>query len=358
MEEMDKKVTKGEAYLCPSCSGQLTYNPLESKLYCEYCGYSEDVVGENSTVEYDFTDATIDNSWNDEVKIFKCTNCDAENVVSVKEICYKCPFCGSSQITEIDELPGIKPHRVLSFTISKDNAHKSYINKIKRNIFVPSKIKKMKIDVALTGVYLPVWTFDTDTESRYSGRLGKTYVTSVGSGKNRRTVVKTRWYPISGNQNSKFDDLLVSAGSKVTSKELSALEPFDTNNSYLYNQKYLAGFVAEHYTLKLDVAWDNAKIKVDNAIKQKILSHYIYDKIGYLNVSSVYKNLQYKYVLIPVWIGVFKHKNKNYRFIVNGTNENKLYAKVPLSALKITLFVLGVIGFIALLFILFFILSE
>lgn len=358
MDEMDKKVTKGEEYLCPSCSGQLTFNPLESKLYCEYCGYSEEVVGETSTVEYDFDDASDDNSWKDEAKIFKCSSCDAENVVSIKEICYTCPFCGSNQVTEVDELPGIKPHRVLSFTISKDNASNSYIKKIKRNIFVPSKVKKMKIDVTLTGVYLPVWAFDTDTESRYSGRLGKTYVTHVGSGKNRRTVVRTRWYPISGNQDCTFDDLLVNAGSKVSSKELTSLEPFDTNNSYLYNQKYLAGFVAEHYTLKLDTAWGNAKIKVDKAIKQKILSHYVYDKIGYLNVSSVYKNLQYKYVLVPVWIGVFKHNNKNYRFIVNGTNDKKIVASLPMSALKITLFVLGMIGIFALIFLLLILFGE
>lgn len=330
-----------DQYKCPECEADLKFDPRDSMLKCEYCGYEEEVLEDKENVEFDFTQGLQqEESWNDETKTFKCSQCDSLNVVSINEICHICPFCGSTQITETEELPGIKPHRVVSFTIDSKKAEESYKLKIKKNIFVPSKVKKMQdIKLNISGVYLPVFTFDTNTSSKYAGRLGKTYVTTVGSGKNRRTVTRVRWFSVKGTKNLTFDDLLVNSGKKITQNELNKIEPFDTNNAYNYNNKYLASFIAEHYSLNLDDSWKYAKVKIDNVIKQEILSDYIHDRVAYLNVLSDYQDIKYKYVLVPVWIGVFKYNNKSYRFLVNGTNESRMHAKVPYSLLRITLFV-------------------
>lgn len=338
-----------EEYKCPSCNADLVYNPTDSTLVCEFCGYTEKVIGEESDVEYDFDDINVsEEDWSHETKIMRCDNCGAESVVSVTEICHKCAFCGSNQITQTNELPGIKPHRVVSFKINKEEAENAYKQKIKKCIFTPNAVKKMKISLVSTGVYLPVWTFDTNTESHYSGRLGKTYTRKVGSGKNARYVTSVRWFRISGIENVVFDDELVNAGKKINANEMKRLEPFDTNHSFVYDKKYLASFVAEHYTLKVKDAFNIAKNRMKSIIEKEILSNYIYDRYGYLNVSTSYNDLKYKYVLIPVWIGVFTYKNKKYRYLVNGTNSKRIVAKLPLSGLKITLFIFGIIFIIML----------
>ena len=257
--------------------------------------------------------------------------------------------CSSWRQTLKITIPGIKPHSVVSFTIDKTKADDAYRRKIKNNIFVPRAVKKMNIQLITSGVYLPVWSFDTDSSSVYSGMLGKTYTTTVGSGDNKRVVTRVRWYPIAGKQELFFDDVLVNSGKKITSTELRKLEPFDTNNAYLYEQKYLAGFVAEHYTIKLNSAWNTCQVRMKEEIKRKILSRYIYDRIGYLHVNTNFQDIKYKYVLVPVWIGVFKYGKKNYHFLVNGTNDKRLYAKLPLSGLKIFFFVVGIIALVILL---------
>jgi DNA-directed RNA polymerase subunit RPC12/RpoP len=346
----EKNNVNGAEFLCPECGGQLTFNPNDSTIVCSYCGFKEDVVGDATNVEYDFENAELDEeNWTDETIVYRCHSCDAENVVSKNDICNICPFCGSNQVIQTDEIPGIKPHSVVSFTIDKDKADDAYRRKIKKNIFVPRAVKKMNIQLTTSGVYLPVWSFDSNSFSVYSGMLGKTYTTTVGSGDKKRVVTRVRWYPIAGKHNLFFDDLLINSGKKITSTELKKLEPFDTNNAYLYEQKYLAGFVAEHYTVKLNSAWNSCQIRMKERIKSEILSRYIYDRIGYLHVNTNFEDIKYKYVLVPVWIGVFKYGKKNYRFLVNGTNEKRLYAKLPQSALKIFFFVLGIIAIVILL---------
>ena len=352
MEENNK--VKGEQYICPECGSQLIFNPIDSTIHCEYCGFKEEVVGDATNVEFDFDNyENNEEDWSKETIIYRCHQCDAENVVSINEICNVCPFCGSNQIIQSDEIPGIKPHRIVSFTIDKNKADDAYRLKIKRNIFVPRVVKKMQIKLLTSGVYLPVWSFDANSSSRYSGMLGKTYTVTVGSGKNKRTVVKVRWFPISGTQEMFFDDLLVNSGCKISSSELLKLEPYDTNNAYQYDKKYLAGFTAEHYTLKLNSAWDHSQVRMKEHIKTKILSKYIYDRIGYLNINTNYDGIKFKYVLIPVWIGVFNYNKKAYRFLVNGTNEKRIFAKLPLSPIKISLFVVGLIAILLLLVFLF-----
>ena len=201
--------------------------------------------------------------------------------------------------------------------------------------------------VTICGVYLPLWTFDTKTFSSYRGRLGKHYTKVVGSGKKRRTVTRTRWYSISGNINVNFDDLLVNAGKQITQKEIESLSPFSTNDSFEYEKKFLAGFSAEHYQLSLKDGWDTAKILMLPIIERNILNRYRYDVKGEIIIQPNYYDNKYKYVLVPIWIGNYTYKKKNYRFLVNGET-GKLTGKAPVSALKVTLTILFAILLIGL----------
>ncbi len=348
---LDEENRLAEDYSCPNCNAPIEFNPSKSVLHCEYCGFEMSLTGEKSQEEHDFYEGNVDDSeWNKDVKVVKCENCGANNVVDSSEISLKCPFCGSNQVVDTEELAGIKPHRVIPFKIDEVLVKNNYQKWLKKKFFVPSKVKKEIPKLKLQGVYLPVWTFDTDSFSTYDGRLGKYYTRTVGSGKNRRTVTEVRYFHINGTKKVVFDDIVISAGSKISQTEINAISPFDTNNAFVYDKRYLAGFSSEHYVVRLQKGWDSAKLVMNTKIKNSILSGYHYDVVSYINIQSSFQNIKYKYVLIPIWIGVYLYANKTYRFIANGET-GKVSGKSPTSVLKVTSLVLLIIAIVIILYI-------
>ena len=336
---LDVDNCKTEDYSCPSCGAPLSYLPEKGALHCEYCGLEITLDGKAGKEENDFFEGTKeDNSWGEETKVVHCDNCGANNIVDTNAISITCPFCGSNQVVETNELVGIKPHRVIPFQISESNTKQNYSLWIKKKFFVPSKVKKNIPKLVLRGVYLPIWTFDSNTFSIYDGKLGKHYTRTVGSGKNRRTITEVRYFYVRGSKQVTFDDLIVNAGSKISQSEINAISPFNTNNSYEYDKRYLAGFSSEHYVVRLNMGWDNAKIRMNAIIKREILRGYNHDVVSYLNVNTTFNSIKYKYVLIPIWIGTYKYANKDYRFISNGET-GKITGKVPISIAKVSILI-------------------
>ena len=60
--------------------------------------------------------------------------------------------------------------------------------------------------------------------------------------------------------------------------------------------------------------------EMDENIRRGILSNYIYDRFGYLNVSTSHNGVTYKYVMLPVYVGNYRYNKKAYNFYVNGEN--------------------------------------
>lgn len=339
---IDQANTKVESYNCPNCDAALKYKPETQVLYCEYCDYQLKIKGYVGKYEHDFFKRSKDHqNWKDETKVVHCDNCGANTIVDNGSMSFICPFCGSTSVIETTELPGLRPDRVIPFKISQKTILSNYQNWLKRKFYVPKKVKKQIPSLKLRGVYLPIWTFDSNTISKYDGRLGKHYTRTVGSGKNRRTVTETRYFHINGELDLSFDDIIINAGKKINQREIDKLKPFITNDSFLYTKSYLVGFSAEHYTISLEDGWKSSQIIMKDKIKSKVLSKYNYDVISYLNIDTSYEEVLYKYVLIPVWIGSYRYKKKTYRFLSNGEN-GVITGKHPISALKI-LFTISII---------------
>jgi DNA-directed RNA polymerase subunit RPC12/RpoP len=354
MEHQEEFVEKvdNNTYKCPECGAPMQYDPESSSLKCDYCNQIINLEKVFSDREIDFySESNDDLSWQKENQLIRCASCGNENVISKKEMSTVCPFCGSKQVISYDEIPGIKPNRVIPFKLSSDDAITVYRKKIKKKFFAPRKVKKMYLDLVVNGVYIPSWTYDSDTFSTYTGRLGKRYTVTVGSGKNKRTVTKIRWYDISGTNLSSFDDVLINSGKSISQEDLNKISPFNTNDSIVFEEGYLAGFKAEHYTKDVKSGFDSAQYIMEQRIRYAILSRYNYDVIGDLNIDTRYSRVSYKYVLLPVWFGILDYNNKKYRFIVNGET-GKLKAKYPKSILKILLTVFGIIAIVALLLLL------
>lgn len=328
-----------EIYKCPSCGANLKYDAENSGMKCEYCGFELNMSGEISDVENDFLSLEKHPKWGENVQIAVCKNCGSNNIITSSTISFNCPFCNSPTIISIEEFEGLKPDRVIPFKIDVKIANENYKKWLKKKFFAPNNIKKDIPNPINNSIYVPSWTYDSESFSEYKGRLGKHYTVTVGSGKNRRTVTRTRWFRISGVHKKNIDDILICSGNKISQKELDKIAPFDTNNSFVFDDRYLAGHSAEHYIIDVQDGWNNAKVIIKEQIKREILNKYIYDVVDYLNFTPVYTNIKYKYVVLPIWLSHFTYKNKVYHYMSNGET-GKISGSYPLSVWKILLTIL------------------
>ena len=205
-----------------------------------------------------------------------------------------------------------------------------------------SAIKKNIPNPTNNSIYIPTWTYDSQSFSEYKGRLGKRYTVTVGSGKNRHTVTKIRWYRISGVHQKNIDDIVICSGDKIKQEQLDKIQPFDTNNSFVFDDRFLSGHTAEHYNITVQEGWKSAQEIISQQIKAEILSKYHYDVVDYLKFNPVYTNIKYKYVVLPIWLSSYVYKNKKYHYLVNGET-GKIEGNYPKSIWKILFTVLAFI---------------
>lgn len=68
-------------------------------------------------------------------------------------------------------------------------------------------------------------------------------------------------------------------------------------------------------------------------------------------MKTVYRNITYKYLMLPVWMSSFVYKGKVYQFMVNGQT-GKVSGKAPISPIRVAIAILigiVIIGLLAVL---------
>ena len=330
-----------ETEKCPSCGSNMVFDPEGQCLSCPHCGTKVQFEKGDTAKELDLSSALgKDRQWNaEEAVVFSCDNCGAKVVLKAGQTAKLCPFCGTAHVRKTEELAGLKPNGLIPFSFGEEKAVEYSKTWAKKRFFAPRKFKKHLTAENVNGVYVPCFTFDSHTTSYYEGRIGTTHTRTVGSGKNRRTETYTVWRNISGTYYDDFNDVLITAGSKLDQQKLDKIRPYDTDAGKVYEENYLLGFMAYQYDEGLDGCWDKAKGVIDKELRNRILSQYSYDRVSYLNVSTRHERVTYKYVMLPVYVGNYNYKKKLFNFYVNGES-GRTWGKYPKSVPKILSLVL------------------
>ena len=349
LKETDKK--------CPQCGGVMDFDPNIGGMACPYCGYEEEIVKEAASaaeLEFDKAENTGNCDWGAQKKQIICKSCGAETIYDALEVASECPYCGSNQVMEAADDNTIAPGGVVPFSITNEQASANFKQWIGKKFFCPKLAKQSAEPDAFTGIYLPYWTFDTDTFSRYSGKYGidrkEKYKDSQG---NVQEKTVTDWHRTSGTYKLAIDDELVQGSERHDSAMLKGLEPFETDKNVPYKPEYVAGFAAERYSVGLKAAWEKAKESISRKIKSNVTSKIIQenhaDHAKDVKVSTTFNKITYKYLMLPIWCSSFKYQDKVYQFMVNGQT-GKVYGKTPISVGKVILvivIVLAIIGIFA-----------
>lgn len=335
---------------CPQCGGVMDFDPASGKLHCPYCDYQETIPVDKSVpttaeeLDFDSAEFTANKDWGVETKTVLCKSCGAESIYDALQTSAVCPFCGSNQVMDQNETDTIAPGGVVPFSISDKQASELFQKWISKKFFCPKLAKQSAKPDKFKGVYLPYWTFDTQTYSTYTGEYG---IDHTKKDKDGNTHVETEWHRTSGKYNEFIDDELVLATNKQDKNMLKGIEPFDTAKNKAYSPEYIAGFSAERYSVGLKDAWKTAETSIRNKLKNhvsdKIRKEHRADRTRNVSLSTQFKNKTYKYLLLPIWVSNFKYNDKVYQFVVNGQT-GKISGKTPVSIPKVILTVIAVIA--------------
>jgi len=202
---------------------------------------------------------------------------------------------------------------------------------------------------AMSGIYVPYWTFDAATRSRYHGQRGDYYyetrtvtVNVNGKSEQREEQVRhTRWTPVTGWVSRVFDDVLVLASQSLPRSHTDALAPWDLSALTAYNPDFLAGFSAEGYTVGLADGQTIAREEMAARIERDVRADIGGDEQQVDQVNTAYSAETFKHVLLPVWLAAYKYGGKSYRFVVNGQT-GKVKGERPWSKWKIAVTVVVV----------------
>jgi len=326
---------------CKNCGSGLVYDPKTKGLKCKSCSSVTDFIKSRSNLKNPFIEGSDveNNKWSKESRVFRCDTCGAQVVLTGFDVTTICPYCGSTYVSEIDELPGLKPDRVIPFAFNEKDAVNIFANGVKKRFFAPRALKKCLPENKVRGIYVPTFTFDANTYSSYRGTLEKTETKTDSKG---NSYTKTETIHISGNIGSSYCDMVVESCSKLNESQMNSLLPYNLNAGYSFDANFLRGYSVEHYQKSLNDCFLDAKTKMDADIKRKILNRYDYTSVVSLYINTDYDNLLYSYSLLPVYAFKYEYKKKQYVTIMNGQT-GRIGKGLPTSALKVTLVVVGVL---------------
>lgn len=357
---MEDKTVETVSFACTSCGADLKYKAGTQHLSCEYCGAENEIPqAEGEIEELDFH-AYLTGKSDREEKItehfIKCESCGASSTIEPNITAGSCPYCDTPLIVEnAKDETVIQPKSLLPFKLSGKEAKEEFKTWVSKLWFAPNDLKKAVLNFDhFKGIYIPYWTFDTDTTSIYVGQRGEYYYvnesyTTTENGKSvtkTRQVRHTRWYSVSGHVHKFFDDILTVATKSLPEKYIYKLEPWDLENLVTFNKSFLSGFITEKYQIELDEGFEIAK-----GIAEKEIQHLVRRDIGgdeqrILSLNTNYKDITFKHLLLPVFVSAYNFKGKLYQFLVNGRT-GEVQGQRPYSAFKIAMAVVAVLIVIA-----------
>lgn len=331
-------------FSCRNCGSDMDYAIGEHSLKCISCGEASPI--EESRMDFSAHDywATKRHLEAGDVNVVKyelhCNNCGADFVLAAQVHADECPYCDTNVVVPLDLQRQIMVDGLMPFEVTQAQADASFKQWLKGLWFAPNALKRKALQVQpIVGSYMPLWSFDAKTDSRYSGSRGDNYVVTVRRNGQTHTEIRTRWRAVSGSVFVAFDDVLVLACSSLPLKFQNFLSNWDLSCSKSYDERYLSGFRSELYTIALPDGLEHAKKVMDSVIRGHIRRDIGGDQQIISSVDTNYQQIGYQLILAPMWISAFSYKHKTYRYVINGQN-GKAYGERPWSVWKITFAVL------------------
>ncbi|HWB62241.1 MAG TPA: hypothetical protein VG603_01935, partial [Chitinophagales bacterium] len=335
--------------------------PGTNSLKCSQCGTVNQIgAGPVKVEETDFNKFLGDHviSGHDKLEIItvKCSSCGAESSLKPNLTSDNCPFCDSPLVIKGGTTNSVlKPKYLLPFAVTQKDAYADFGKWLKGLWFAPNNLKNYADKAEkLNGIYIPYWTYDSDTSSSYTGLRGDNYTveeqyTTTENGQDvtrTQTVTKIRWSPVSGSLAQRFDDVLVLASKSLPEAYAYALNPWDLTHLDGFKEDYLAGFRTEIYQVDVKEGFGKAKSLMDVEIRKLVCRDIGGDEQKIETLESNFNDITFKHILLPIWLSAYRYNNKVYHFMINGRT-GQVRGERPYSWVKIGFAIAAGIALIA-----------
>ncbi len=342
--EIDIEAPAPHGHLCDACGA-----PVETwDKFCTSCGTPQE------TTEAPATDDSVPATSRTH---FRCENCGAEVATDPDQRSYVCPFCDSTYVVEYSPVETARqaPEFVIGFMVTREQAEEKYRQWIAEGgWFRPGDLQHAASVEKLRGVYLPFWNFSMLAESRWSASIGEywhrteTYTTT----ENGKTVTKTRtvqeieWWPLSGRHHRYYSGYLVSGSRGLLQRDADRIKPYQLPALARYEPKYLAGWLAEEYSIARDDAQQICQDEFYRQEQRNVGAFLPGDTHRSLQVETRFAHVNSDLCLLPIYLFSYRYQKQVYRFMVNGQT-GRVAGDKPLSWPRIMTFVLILVLLIA-----------
>ena len=331
-------------FLCENCGANMVFDPKNGQLTCPYCASTKAIERSDAAiVERDYYSylrpaAERLQPLAQNAMQVTCETCGATVTFVPPETARNCDFCGGKIVAQPKSAdPLVAPEAVLPFSVTTQIASGALKSWINSRWFAPNNLKILAQPDKVGSVYIPYWTFDADTYSRYTGERGEYYYETEyyeeDGERKSRDVRHTNWYSTSGAVSRHFDDLYIPATKSLLPDYIKKLN-WEFNDLVPYEPAYLAGHKAQTYQVSLEEGFELFKQNTASIIYNDVRHDIGGDEQQVHNVSTDYSNITFKHLLLPVYAGAYRYNNKVFQIVVNGRT-GEVQGERPYSWLKI-----------------------
>ena len=317
-----------DTYKCPGCGSALLFDAKEQKMKCASCSNSYEVkdieqyyriderLASNARMSWE---SPVSGSWSEDerahLRAYHCPSCGSEVVVEDTAAATECVYCQNPLVMEDAYQGEYKPEAVIPFKLSLEEAKNRYAAYLKGKKLLPDRFAKQNRIERITGVYVPFWLFNCDTDSDLSYKCTKVRTYRSGN----YMVTETSHYRVMRGGGLGFDNVPVDGSRSMADNLMEAIEPFDTQLQEDFAMTYLSGYQAQRH----DVPAEQCKERANERIRASVLQRFRETVKGYATVVPETQSVRIsdgnvREVLMPVWMLNTKYKNKTYTFAMNG----------------------------------------
>ena len=337
-------------YKCPCCNAGLRFGSQVQQLTCEYCdntfdietvqAYNDSTSGQNadafswaSEKQPEWTEAEAS-----AMNTFQCPACGGEILTDSTTAATFCPFCENPSIMPSRLSGGLKPDAVLPFQKSREDATAAFLQLCKGKPLLPKGFTAHQRLEKITGMYVPFWLYDCDTDLDSSYKATRIHRWSDA----RYHYTRTEHFLLTRKAKAAFCGIPMDASSKMEDVFMESIEPFDYSRMVPFDMAYLTGYLADKY----DVPSENGESRIRQRVEQSLHDQVQSSLLGYATVLPTNRNVQIrhsraKYVLLPVWMLNTKYNGKIYTFAMNGQT-GKMTGSFPICPKRTALWFAGV----------------
>lgn len=334
---------------CKNCGANLDYAPGSTSLKCQYCGTENEIaveakpIVEHSIQELELVASTQQTGFGVQTRSFKCKACSATVDTPAGTAATRCPYCGSDVVFEQASNPNmVRPETVVPFQVNADAATQKFRTWLRSRWLAPGALKKMAQLAKIDGLYTPFFTYDAQADSDWSGERGTYYnvtVPRVVTQQGRTTTIqaqerRVRWENRSGRHSQFYNDVLICASKGLPTNIVQKAYPFHLNALVTYDPRFLAGFLAEEYSVEPKVGWNQAKGQIIEGERQACSKELDGDTQRGLRVNTRLSGITWKHMLLPLYVAAYMFGSKTYRFVVNGQT-GEVQGEAPISWIKV-----------------------